>query len=42
VGVVIVSAIATPGTDLVSPLVLAITLLLLYEFSIILVRAGGR
>jgi Sec-independent protein secretion pathway component TatC len=26
----------------VSPLVLAITLLLLYEFSIILVRAGGR
>jgi sec-independent protein translocase protein TatC len=42
VGVVIVSAIATPGTDLVSPLVLAITLLLLYEFSIVLVRAGGR
>jgi sec-independent protein translocase protein TatC len=42
VGVVIISAIATPGTDLVSPLVLAITLLLLYEFSIILVRAGGR
>jgi sec-independent protein translocase protein TatC len=42
VGVVIISALATPGTDLVSPLVLAITLLLLYEFSIILVRAGGR
>jgi Sec-independent protein secretion pathway component TatC len=42
VGVVIISAIATPGTDLVSPLVLAITLLLLYGFSIILVRAGGR
>ncbi|MGA1647596.1 MAG: twin-arginine translocase subunit TatC, partial [Candidatus Limnocylindrus sp.] len=42
VGVVIISAIATPGTDLVSPLVLAITLLLLYELSIILVRAGGR
>jgi len=42
VGAVIISAIATPGTDLVSPLVLAITLLLLYEFSILLVRAGGR
>jgi len=42
VGVVIISAIATPGTDLVSPLVLAITLLMLYELSIILVRAGGR
>ena len=42
VGVVIISAIATPGTDLVSPLVLAITLLLLYELSIFLVRAGGR
>jgi sec-independent protein translocase protein TatC len=42
VGAVIISAIATPGTDLVSPLVLAITLLLLYELSILLVRAGGR
>lgn len=42
VGVVILSALATPGTDLVSPLVLAITLLLLYEFSIVLVRAGRR
>lgn len=42
VGAVIVSAVATPGTDLVSPLVLATTLVLLYEFSVILVRAGGR
>jgi Sec-independent protein secretion pathway component TatC len=32
----------TPGTDIVSPLILAVTLLILYEFSIILVKAGGK
>lgn len=42
VGIVIISAVATPGTDIVSPLVLAATMLLLYELSIVLVRAGGR
>jgi len=42
VGIVILSAIATPGTDIVSPLILAVTLLILYEFSIILVKAGGK
>jgi sec-independent protein translocase protein TatC len=42
VGIVILSAIATPGTDIVSPLILAVTLLILYEFSVILVKAGGK
>jgi len=42
VGIVIISALATPGTDLVSPLILSITLYLLYEFSIFLVRVGGK
>jgi sec-independent protein translocase protein TatC len=42
VGIVILSTIATPGTDIISPLILAITLLILYEFSIILVKAGGK
>ena len=42
VAIVILSAIATPGTDIVSPLILAVTLLILYEFSIILVKAGGK
>lgn len=39
---VVVGAFATPGTDLVSPIVLAVVLYLLYELSIWLVRAGGR
>ena len=42
VGIVIVSAIATPGTDLVSPIVLGVVLILLYELSIALIRMGGR
>lgn len=42
VGIVIVSAIATPGTDLVSPIVLGVVLILLYELSIVLIRMGGR
>ncbi len=42
VGIVILSTIATPGTDIVSPIILAVTLLILYEFSIILVKAGGK
>ena len=40
--IVILSTLATPGTDIVSPLILAVTLLILYEFSIILVKAGGK
>lgn len=39
---VIVGAFATPGTDLISPIVLAVVLYLLYELSIWLVRTGGR
>jgi sec-independent protein translocase protein TatC len=39
---VIVGAFATPGTDLISPIVLAVVLYLLYELSIWLVRIGGR
>ncbi|MFM9129218.1 MAG: twin-arginine translocase subunit TatC [Candidatus Limnocylindrus sp.] len=39
---VVVGAFATPGTDLISPIVLALVLYLLYELSIWLVRIGGR
>jgi sec-independent protein translocase protein TatC len=39
---VVVGAFATPGTDLISPIVLGVVLYLLYELSIWLVRAGGR
>ena len=39
---VVVGAFATPGTDLVSPIVLGVVLYLLYELSIWLVRVGGR
>jgi sec-independent protein translocase protein TatC len=39
---VVVGAFATPGTDLISPIVLAVVLYILYELSIWLVRAGGR
>jgi sec-independent protein translocase protein TatC len=39
---VVVGAFATPGTDLVSPIVLSLVLYLLYELSIWLIRAGGR
>ena len=38
---VVVGAFATPGTDLISPIVLAVVLYLLYELSIVLVREGG-
>lgn len=42
VAIVILSAVATPGTDLVSPIILGIVLAALYELSIVLIRAGGR
>lgn len=38
----IVAAVATPGGDIVSPVVLGLTMYALYELSIILVRIGGR
>ena len=41
-GIAIFSAAATPGGDLVSPAVLGLSLYLLYELAIILIRRGGR
>jgi sec-independent protein translocase protein TatC len=38
----IVAAVATPGGDIISPIVLGVTMYFLYELSIVLVRAGGR
>ncbi len=38
----VVAAVATPGGDIISPAVLGVTMYLLYELSILLVRAGGR
>jgi sec-independent protein translocase protein TatC len=40
--IAIISAVVTPGGDPISPTVLGVTMYLLYEFSIILIRAGGR
>jgi Sec-independent protein secretion pathway component TatC len=34
--------VATPGGDIISPVVLGLTMYVLYELSILLVRAGGR
>jgi sec-independent protein translocase protein TatC len=41
-GIAIFAAGVTPGADLVSPIVLGFVMYLLYELSIVLVRAGGR
>jgi sec-independent protein translocase protein TatC len=41
-GITIFSAIITPGADLVSPIVMAVTMYGLYEVSIIMIRIGGR
>lgn len=41
-GIAIFSAAVTPGGDLVSPTVLGIVMYILYELSIVLVRAGGH
>ncbi len=40
--IAIVSAVVTPGGDPVSPFILGVTMYVLYELSIVLVRAGGR
>ncbi len=40
--IAIVSAVITPGGDPISPTVLGVTMYILYEISILLVRAGGR
>jgi len=41
-GIVVFSAVITPGADLVSPTVMALVMLVLYEFSIVMIRIGGR
>lgn len=40
--IAVIAAVVTPGGDIVSPFVLGITMYVLYELSILLVRAGGR
>jgi sec-independent protein translocase protein TatC len=42
VAIAVVAALATPGGDIISPLALGVTMYLLYELSIVLVRAGGH
>jgi sec-independent protein translocase protein TatC len=41
-GITIFSAFVTPGADLVSPIVMAVTMYGLYEISIVMIRMGGR
>jgi sec-independent protein translocase protein TatC len=41
-GITIFSALITPGADLVSPIVMAVTMYTLYEASIVMIRLGGR
>ena len=41
-GIAIFAAAATPGGDLVSPTVLGVTMYLLYELTIVLIRRSGR
>jgi len=40
--IAIVAAVVTPGGDIVSPTVLGVVMYILYELSILLVRAGGH
>ena len=40
--IAIISAVVTPGGDPISPTVMGVTMYLLYEFSIVLIRLGGR
>ncbi len=41
-GITIFAAFITPGADLVSPIVMAVTMYGLYEASIVMIRMGGR
>ena len=41
-GIAVFSAVATPGGDLVSPTVLGVTLYVLFEATIIVIRRSGR
>ena len=40
--ITVVSTMITPGADLVSPIVMAVTMYGLYEVSIVMIRMGGR
>ena len=40
--IAIISAVVTPGGDPISPTVLGVTMYLLFEFSVVLIRVGGR
>ena len=40
--IAVISAVVTPGGDPISPTVLGVTMYLLYELSIVLIRVGGR
>ena len=40
--IAIFAAVATPGGDLVSPLILGVTLYLLFEGTIVFIRRTGR
>ena len=40
--IAVVAAVATPGGDIISPMALGVTMYLLYELSIVLVRVGGH
>jgi sec-independent protein translocase protein TatC len=41
-GVAVFAAVVTPGGDLISPSVLGLTMLLLYEISIFVIRRSGH
>jgi sec-independent protein translocase protein TatC len=41
-GITVVSAVATPGTDLVSPIVLGVTMYILFEITLQVIRRTGR
>lgn len=42
VGITIFSAFVTPGADMVSPIAMAVTMYVLYEASIVMIRLGGK
>lgn len=41
-GIAVFSAVATPGTDLVSPTVLGVTMYILFELTVFIIGRGGR
>jgi sec-independent protein translocase protein TatC len=41
-GITVFSAVATPGTDVVSPTILGLTMYVLFEITVIIIRRSGR